>query len=230
VDLAIVEQQKDAPAGFLADWARDRGHRVELLRAQELGTDWPDPRRYGAIAALGAEHSVHASRDPWIAAEIAFLRAAHDARVPVLGLCFGSQALAAALGAEVRVAPRPEIGWFELEPVEDGGFPRGPWFQWHFDTFAVPPGAGLLARTALCPQAFRLDSSVGLQFHPEATPDIIADWIRTGRDRLARNGLDADALTAETRAAGPAARERAYALFDAISRTWTHRRRTSVHA
>src|SRR3954464_12458675 len=104
MDLAIVEQQDDAPAGFLADWALARGHRVELLRAPELGTEWPDPARYGAIAALGAEHSVHASPDPWIGAEVAFLRAAHDAGVPLLGLCFGGQALAAALGGEVRLA------------------------------------------------------------------------------------------------------------------------------
>jgi GMP synthase-like glutamine amidotransferase len=230
VDLAIVEQGDDAPAGFLADWARDRGHRVELLRAQELGPDWPDPAGYGAITALGAEHSVHASPDPWIRAEVAFLRAAHDAGVPLLGLCFGAQALAAALGAEVRLAPRAEIGWFELAPVAGAAFPPGPWFEWHLDTFAVPPGARLLARSALCPQAFRIGSSIGLQFHPEATPEIIAGWIRTGRDSLDSAGLDADALAAQTRAAGPAARERAYTLFDTIARGWTKGRRTSVQA
>ncbi|HEX2106008.1 MAG TPA: type 1 glutamine amidotransferase [Solirubrobacteraceae bacterium] len=230
MDLAIVEQQDDAPGGYLADWARERGHRVELLRAQELGTAWPDPGRYGAIAALGAEHSVHASPDPWIGAEVAFLRAAHEAGVPLLGLCFGGQALAAALGAEVRLAPRAEIGWYELESVDGGEIPPGPWFQWHFDTFAVPPGARELARTPHCPQAFRLGSSIGLQFHPEATPEIIADWIRTGRDSLVRNGLDADALRAQTRAAGPGARARAYTLFDAIARAWTDGPRTSVHA
>jgi GMP synthase-like glutamine amidotransferase len=182
------------------------------------------------VAALGAEHSVHASPDPWIGAEVAFLRAAHDAGVPVLGLCFGGQALAAALGAKVGLAPRPEIGWFELEAVDGGGIPPGPWFQWHFDTFAVPPGARQLARTTDCPQAFRLGASIGLQFHPEATPEIIAGWIRTGGDSLEREGLDAERLAAETRASGPAARGRAYTLFDAIARAWTEGRRTSVQA
>jgi GMP synthase-like glutamine amidotransferase len=228
MQLAIVEQQDDAPAGFLADWARDRGHRVEILRAQDLGTEWPDPARYEAVAALGAEHSVHASPDPWIGAEVAFLRAAHDAAVPVLGLCFGGQALAAALGAEVGVAPRPEIGWYEIERADGAQIPPGPWFQWHVDTFAVPAGARELARTPSCPQAFRLGSSVGLQFHPEATPEIIAGWIRTGGDGLARGGVEAEALAAQTRRAGPAARERAYTLFDAIARAWTKGRRTSV--
>jgi hypothetical protein len=55
VDLCIVEQQADAPAGLLAEWALERGHRVTTLHAQELGAGpWPDPTRYGAIAPLGA--------------------------------------------------------------------------------------------------------------------------------------------------------------------------------
>jgi GMP synthase-like glutamine amidotransferase len=227
VHLAIVEQEDDAPAGNLGDWALARGHRVETLRAQEAGTEWPDPARYDAIASLGAEHSVHASPDRWIAAEVAFLRAAHDAGVPVLGICFGGQALAAALGGEVRLAPRPEIGWYELE-ARGATVEPGPWFQWHVDTFTVPPRAQELARTPDCPQAFRLGTSVGLQFHPEATPEIIAGWIRTGRAALDRNGLRAEALETQTRAAGPAARARAYTLFDAIATLWTNGRRTSV--
>jgi GMP synthase-like glutamine amidotransferase len=230
MDLAIVEHDEDAPAGFLLDWALDRGHRVEMLHARELGADWPDPGGYGAIAALGSEHSVHGSPHAWIAAEVDFFRAAHEASVPVLGLCFGAQALAAALGAEVRRAERPEIGWFELEPVDAGPVPPGPWFQWHFDTFAVPSGARELARTPASPQAFVLGTSVGLQFHPEATPDIIAGWIRSGGDELERHGLDAGALEARTRASGAAARERAYTLFDAITRGWTKGRPTSVQS
>jgi GMP synthase-like glutamine amidotransferase len=229
MELAIVEQEPTAPAGFLAEWAAARGHRVALLRAPELGPSWPDPARYDAVAALGSEHSVHASPHPWIAAEVAFLREAHDAGVPLLGLCFGSQALAAALGAEVRRAPRPEIGWFEVQPLDGAGLPpAGPWFQWHEDTFAVPPGAQELARTPRCPQAFALGTSVGLQFHPEATPDIIGGWIRTGSASLAREGIDADALDRRTRADGAAARERAYKLFDAIARVWTKGRPTNV--
>jgi GMP synthase-like glutamine amidotransferase len=228
MDLAIVEQDQDAPAGLLGDWALERGHRVETLRARELGTDWPDPARFGAIAALGSERSVHASPDRWIGAEVEFLRAAHEAGVPLLGLCFGGQAVAAALGADVGLAVRPEIGWLQLEPVDGGPVPPGPWFQWHFDTFAVPPGARLLARSPLCPQAFALGTSIGLQFHPEATPEIIGGWIRSGTDSLARNGIDAEALRAQTDAAGAAARERAYTLFDGIARAWTQGRRTSV--
>jgi GMP synthase-like glutamine amidotransferase len=224
MDLCIVEQQADAPAGLLAEWARERGHRVTTLHAQELGSGpWPDPTRFGAIAPLGAEHSVHASPDPWIAPQIAFLRAAHEAGVPVLGLCFGGQALAAALGGEVRAAPAPEIGWLELEALDGGAVAPGPWFAWHEDTFTLPPGAVELARSAAYPHAFRVGPSVGLQFHPEVTPEIVEGWVRGGRATLAANGVDAEAIRAQTRDDAAAHRARAFALFDAIAAGWTER-------
>jgi GMP synthase-like glutamine amidotransferase len=229
MDLCIVEQQSDAPAGLLADWATERGHRVVMVRAEEIGAGpWPDPARFGAIAPLGAEQSVHASPDPWIAPQIAFLREAHEQGVPVLGLCFGGQALAAALGGEVRAAPAPEIGWLELEPLNGGAIAPGPWFAWHNDTFTVPPGASELARSDAYPHAFRLGRSVGLQFHPEATPEIIEGWIRDGRDTLAAQRIDGEAMRAQTRISAGAHRARAFALFDAIAAGWTNGRRTDV--
>jgi GMP synthase-like glutamine amidotransferase len=231
VDLCIVEQNADAPAGLLEDWARERGHRVTTLRAYEIGAGpWPDPRAFGAIAPLGAEQSVHASSDPWIAPQLAFLRQAHEAGVPVLGLCFGGQALAAALGGEVRAAAAPEIGWLELESLDGGTVAPGPWFAWHEDTFTLPPGAVELARTPACPHAFRVGRSVGLQFHPEVTPEIVEGWIRGGRDTLTRNQIDGEAIRARTRDDAPAHRARAFALFDAIAEGWTDGRRTTVQS
>jgi GMP synthase (glutamine-hydrolysing) len=229
VALCVVEQQADAPAGLLGEWAAARGREVVTLRAAELGAGpWPDPGDFDAIAALGAEQSVHASDDEWIAPQVAFLRAAHERGVPVLGLCFGGQALAAALGAEVRVAARPEVGWVELEPLDGGGIPRGPWFAWHYDEFTVPSGASELARTASGPHAFRIGRSVGLQFHPEVTPGIVEGWVREAHDRLEAQGIDHAAMLAQARADADAQRERAFALFDAIAADWTHGRRSNV--
>jgi GMP synthase-like glutamine amidotransferase len=231
MELAVVEQQADAPAGLLAEWAVERGHRAVTLRAEELGAGpWPDPTRYGAIAPLDAEQSVHASPDPWIPPQVAFLRAAHEAGVPVLGLCFGGQALAAALGGEVRAAPAPEIGWLELEPLDGGVVAPGPWFAWHNDTFTLPPGAIELARSAAYPHAFRVGRSVGLQFHPEVTPAIVEGWIRGGRETLAANRVDADAIRTRARKDAAAHRARAFALFDAIAAGWTKGRPTNVQS
>jgi GMP synthase-like glutamine amidotransferase len=231
LDLCIVEQNADAPAGLLEQWAQERGHRVTTLRAYEIGAGpWPNPRAYGAIAPLGAEQSVQRSGDSWIAPQVAFLRAAHEAGIPVLGLCFGGQALAAALGGEVRAAPAPEIGWLELEPLDGGAVGPGPWFAWHEDTFTLPPGAVELARSPVCAHAFRVGRSVGLQFHPEVTPDIVEGWIRGGRDTLSRNRIDGAAMSAQAREGADGQRARAFALFDSISADWTDGRRTTVQS
>ena len=231
MELCIVEQQPDAPAGLLEEWALARGRRVVTLRAPELGAGpWPDPARFGAIAPLGAEHSVHASPDAWIAPQVAFLREAHERGVPVLGLCFGGQALAAALGGEVRRAAAPEIGWIELESLDGRAIAPGPWFSWHYDTFTLPPGARELARSAACPHAFRVGRSVGLQFHPEVTPEIVDGWVRGGRDTLAAHRIDTEAIRAQTRAGAAAARARSFALFDAIAAGWAGDVRTDVQS
>jgi GMP synthase-like glutamine amidotransferase len=212
VRLLVVEQQADAPAGLVGEWAIERGARVDVVRAPELAA-WPDPRSADAIVALGSDRSVHASTDPWIAEQLAFLRAAHDADVPVLGICFGGQALAAALGGTVSAAPRTEIGWIDV--AGDDGY-GGSWFTWHEDAFTVPPGAVELARAASGPQAFALGRSVGLQYHPEVTAAIVDDWLATGGDVVP----DPEPLRRETARRARGARERAFALFDRIAAHW----------
>lgn len=217
--VCVVEQQPDAPAGVLGAWAAQRGHVLDVLRAPAVAA-WPDPRAFDAVVALGSDRSVHGSRDAWIAAEVAFLRAAHDAGVPVLGLCFGAQALAAALGGSVHRAPRVEIGWIEVRASPAGeavaALAPGPWFAWHEDAFSVPPGAVELARTAVGPQAFALGTSVGLQFHPEVDAAIVGGWVADGQRQLATERVDEHALLTETERLAAAACRRALALFDAI--------------
>jgi hypothetical protein len=77
--------------------------------------------------------------------------------------------------------------------------PEGPWFQWHFDTFAAPPGANVIAESDAGPQAFVAGRSLGLQFHPEVTPRIMDDWVRVYRHELDAEGVDPDALLEETK-------------------------------
>ncbi|HEX7298251.1 MAG TPA: type 1 glutamine amidotransferase [Solirubrobacteraceae bacterium] len=210
--LLVVEQQTDAPAGLLGEWADERGADVRLVRPRALDA-WPDPREADAVVALGSDRSVHASSDPWIPGQVRFLRAAHDAGVPVLGICFGGQALAAALGGTVRAAPRTEIGWIDVEGDDEYA---GRWFTWHEDVFTVPPGARELARAPSGPQAFVLGASVGLQFHPEVTPAIVEGW-------MAGNGAvvpEPESVRHETARRAKEARDRAFALFDRVAAGW----------
>jgi GMP synthase-like glutamine amidotransferase len=126
-----------------------------------------------------------------------------SADVPILGLCFGGQMRARVLGAEVRRSEESEIGWLPVRSKDPDLVPEGPWFQWHFDVFGAPPGAEVIAESDLCPQAFVWGRSLGLQFHPEVTREIMDDWV--GYRRAGRDGVDPDALLEETPARSEAA-------------------------
>ena len=107
-------------------------------------------------------------------------------RVPVLGICFGAQALAAALGGSVHRLAKPEIGWVTVETRDPDRLPAGPWMAWHEDGFTLPPLAYELPSNAFGVQAFCHCRHLAVQFHPEVTPAIVADWARRPRRPRAR--------------------------------------------
>src|SRR2546423_4368836 len=127
-----------------------------------------------------------------------FLRDATEADVPILGVCFGGQILARVLGGEVFRSDKEEIGWLPIGTLQPDLVPEGPWFQWHFDVFTPPPGAMVVAENAIGAQAYVIGRSLGLQFHPEVTTDIMDSWVRTYRHELDAHGVDPDGLLAET--------------------------------
>ena len=102
------------------------------------------------------------------------------------GICCGAQHLAIALGGEARPSPVVEIGITELDLTRAGradpvleAFPdRFPAFQWHADTFDVPPGADLLVvGEASRNQMFRKGRVVGVMFHLEVGAEAAGRWI-----------------------------------------------------
>ena len=167
------------------------------------------------MASLGSADSVNGSGPEWIAAELDFLRRAAAAEVPVLGICFGGQVLAAALGGEVLPAEKTSIGWFEVESEDPALVPAGPWAHFNSECFSVPSSATQLARTHCGAGAFRLGPHLGVQFHPEATPTIVDAWAVSESERLAALGVDPGKLSAEGKRHGEAAARHAFDLFDA---------------
>ena len=171
-------------SGLLREQARHAGH--ELLEWRPADGD-ERPEDADAIAVFGGGMNVvDAGELPWLRSEIAMLRDALEDGTPVLGVCLGSQLLAAAAGARVARAARPEIGWFPVERTDAaaadpvlGALPaRFTAYQWHSWTFAVPEGAVELARSPVCPQAYSLGARAwGVQFHPEVTRDLLDAWI-----------------------------------------------------
>lgn len=171
----------------------------------------PDPRGHAFVASLGSERSA-ADSDAWVPGEIQTLREAIAAEVPVLGLCFGGQALSLALGGGLEVLPVPEIGWLAVHG-DDKEIPSGPWLQYHFDLMQVPPGGRELARSPAGVAAFRHGRHLGLQFHPEADPAMLANWARTD-PKLPATGITPEQLDAQSAVHAEDALRQAFALFD----------------
>jgi GMP synthase-like glutamine amidotransferase len=94
---------------------------------------------------------------------------------------------------------------------------HGPWLQWHYDRFTLPPNATKLATSKTAVQAFAEGPHLGVQFHPESTIEIVAEWARLDRERLTSFGItDGQALLESGRHQADAAKRAAYKLFDAF--------------
>ncbi len=209
----IIQHEEPTPPGLLGEWLEQQNAQVDVLRI-DLEEKVPDPREYDMLASLGSEFAAFDDSIPFIHRESELFRRAAAEDVPVLGLCFGGQLLARVLGGKSFRADRSEIGWLKVRTKAPDLISEGPWFQWHFDSFTLPPGARLLADTEVGPQAYVAGRSLGLQFHPEVTPEIMESWVRAYRHELDGDGVDPDALLEETQRLAPAVRLRSERLFD----------------
>lgn len=221
----FIQQDHVSPVGPIGEGFERRGFDVvefpvvpaERFATPDVEVVFPDPRDYDVIVPMGAPWSVydHATIGTWIGAELALLRRAHEAGVPVLGICFGGQALAAALGGRVERAPEPEIGWYRVRSRRPDLVEEGPWFEWHQDRWCPPPGAETLASTPIAPQAFTIGKNLAVQFHPELTLDMLRGWLDIGGDDWVRaHGGDVEHLITTTKAEERAAVARAHRLVD----------------
>lgn len=184
--VLVIQNDPRVPAGLLADALNARGvsHRILPGEAVPAG---PPPGCRGVVV-LGGYMGVHdAQRHPFLLRLMDLMRECHGRDVPLLGICLGGQLLAAALGGSVRKDSRGEKGVREVALTAAGrrdplfaGLPEVfPAFQWHNDSFDLPPGALHLAASPVCPgQAFRCRRAYALQFHPEVDEAIVAAWVR----------------------------------------------------
>ncbi|MGZ8176903.1 type 1 glutamine amidotransferase [Williamsia sp. SKLECPSW1] len=177
-------------AGSLADALRGRGLTPSVLHPSD---DLPDPATVEAVVVLGSVDSAYDDTLPWLGPERAYLARVVEAGTPTLGVCFGGQVLSRVLGGVVARSPRPEVGFVGLTP-DAGAAPwidDGPWMQWHFDHFTLPPAARRLAHNDAGLQAFVRGRVVGTQFHPEITAASFAAW-RQGWTRDSEKQVQAD--------------------------------------
>ncbi len=207
VRAALIANTSDADPGFVGRSLRERGYSfVEFLREQ--WGDWPGLDGIDLVVAMGSSWSVYWPDEAGpIRAEQQLIGEAAAAGIPVLGICFGAQQLATVLGGAVTRAQSPEIGWFSVEKLPETAhaapdcMTEGPWMQWHYDRFSVPPGATVLAQSPVGPQAIVCGRSLGVQFHPEATESIVRRWSSDdGEPELRAQQIDPVGLMADTSA------------------------------
>lgn len=226
--VLFVQHDHVSPPGPIGDGFADRGFDVEEFCVVDeaafhsdpnVAADIPEFTGYDAVVVMGAVWGVY-SEDVvgnWLVPEKRRLREALDAGTPVLGLCFGGQMLAEAVGGTVARSPAPELGWHLVHSDDPGLVPGGAWFQYHYDRWTLPVGVRDVARNAAASQAFVSGRALGAQFHPELTAPMLEGWLRNGGEEDVRKaGLDPDVLLDHTIATAPEAAGRARRLVDSF--------------
>lgn len=194
--VAIFRHSPTEGPGHFGRFLDERRIAWRLVRLDEGEPVPGSAAEFAGLAFMGG--TMCANDDlPWIDPVLALMRDASSREVPVIGHCLGGQLLSKALGGSVTRNPVKEIGWNRLE-VDAGPVARD-WlgaglrefmaFQWHGDTFSIPPGATRILRGEHCAnQAFAAgDRHLGMQCHVEMTPELVSEWCASGSREIAEN-------------------------------------------
>lgn len=177
--------------GSIETWLQHQGAEISVTRWYEPDTAMPVLDGIDLLIIMGGPMSVNDEEQlPWLVSEKALVRQAVSQGSAILGICLGAQMIASALGARIYPNHCREIGWFPVTSVAPAATDAFPFpaeamvLHWHGETFDLPSGAIQLARSAGCEhQAFQLGERViGLQFHPEATPEVINGFLAGAGD------------------------------------------------
>jgi GMP synthase (glutamine-hydrolysing) len=221
--IVILQNCEIESASLLGVYLEERKRPYTVVQAWR-GDAMPTPDEMSHLIVLGTPTSVTEYRlNPFLVEEFKLITSAIRAKLPILGICFGAQFLAHALGAKVQANKVKEIGLLNVQLTEAGqadplfaGFDHAfPVFQWHGDTWRNPFGTDWLVTSEDCKyQAFRRGVLVGLQFHLEADPNEIPAWCEAYAAELSDENLNAGKIIADAQAQAETCRTLGYRLLD----------------
>ncbi|QGM96411.1 glutamine amidotransferase [Methylocystis parvus] len=219
--------------GTLGLALRERGALIDFIDASVAELASLDVVTPDLLVILGGPIGVYeVDAYPFLRAEIDLIRLRLDAKLPTLGICLGAQLMACALGARVYPgAMGKEIGWSAVAPGPDMAadpflahlIAEAPaMFHFHGDTFDLPSGARLLARSDKYQnQAFAIGNyALGFQFHPEVTADGLERWYVGHACELAAAKIDIAGLRNASREVAPKLEQAALRFW----RSWLDQR------
>lgn len=199
--IIVFQHGERVGPGRLGATLRDHGYALDIRRLDLLGTGGvpPDFDNVEAVVSLGGEQNV-GEPHAWMSAETAYLKAAHERDLPVIGVCLGHQLLAHSLGGAVGAMAKPEWGFEpvslnttgQVEPLLAGLAWDARWFQAHGqEVQKLPDGATLLASSPACNvQAFRAGlRSFGFQFHLECDLAMVEEFAESSGESMSRAGV-----------------------------------------
>ena len=221
----FIQHDHVSPLGPVGERLRQHGFEIETMlvvpeekyREPNVEVQFPQASNYDLIIPLGAPWGAwdDGCIGNWLQPELKWIKDAIESDIPVLGICFGGQLMARALGGSVARGPRPELGWHFIHSKEPNLISIGPWFQFHYDRWQLPPGAKELAVSPIASQAFSYRKSLALQFHPELDREVLEGWlIWDGREELIEDGQNPDVVLEQTIALEDLSRKRAFELVD----------------
>lgn len=207
---AVIQHQPSVHLGNFGPMLERHGYAIDLIDASgpaaEFAAGLDRARTADLVIVLGSTDGVYErDRLDYIDPELQFLRARLGEERPLLGVCFGAQAVAAALGSSVHPGPRVDVGYRTVTPTEAGAQSPVRHFagvraaEWHGDTFDLPETVTLLASSAEYPnEAFGIGEwLLAVQFHPELTERMHEQWL-IGDDAYVRGaGYDPEELRTE---------------------------------
>jgi GMP synthase-like glutamine amidotransferase len=216
MQIHVVADAADKDGGYVTERLLQRGGVIVELDRDDLPA-FDTIGDCDVVLLLGSDKSAHEPK--WIesvTAETIFIRAALAVGTPVMGICYGAQLMARALGGTSWRADQPELGWARVDTTDHVLCPEGPWGQMHSDVFAPGPTSRVLGTSWRGPQCIIDDSfgarAIAWQFHPEVTPTTYERWVDDGY--YGDTGVDPKDLIRQAHANAPASRNLAHALTD----------------